>query len=1001
MNGGRAGAGKGLGREQCVFASCRCLMKKAAGRAAAVVRSASARPLPLSDRGRRRAGARCAATFLALCLFLAALPAAAFLPGRALTAEAAAELRSAGLAGVPAPRAFRLPELEAGRAHEFNLLVLLVEFADVRAGAGRQSPADVHRLLFGDGGNTPTLADYYRSNSGGRFELRGQVTRWVRVDSTMAYYAGDAGGLSTAAYPRNARRLVEEALEKVAGTIDAAQFDNNGDGLVDGVLVIHAGQGVDESVPLGTGDNRRRILAHQFRTTREVPLGGAAAFDYAIADEQLRLGVVAHEFGHLLGLVDLYDTAPFNGSNGPFGVGDWSLMGTGALLNGGRNPCNLDAWSRHELGFTHVLRLDATDGGVPVTLTRAADTVLRAWGAGGESEYFLLEPRPRTGFDAWLPGEGVVIYHVDESVPANSAGRYKVRVIQADGRNDLGRIGGNRGDQSDPYPSLFPRNEEFSPTSDPSSRSNSGTDSRVRIENIRPGGGGWTMDVTVGAVARPVITGIAVRETEGNLDGYFTAGERGAIDVTVRNLGRTLSSDNLALVLSPKSNFVTMERGVLPIGPIGKDEERNFTGAFLFRVEDASPPPAAWFNSIFAFSECPLCPTIVAEDSLLVSLGAEEGLSADFSAPAAGWSTESLSAFTFTAWTLTDSRFRSAPSSFFIGSATQAPYEFRLDAVLTSPPFRIPSGGQLVFHHALEAESLSTGRAWDGGLIEIALDGGGWTDLVPEGGYPFRVEQGGGNVLFGRGVYSGNTRGFRREAIDLARWAGRSARIRFRFASDAFSAPVAEQKQGGWAIDDVAVETAPSRVTIEATVPEGDRVQLSLVIDGERNGLTLEVLRRTDAPDSRAVPLRVFTGGSAVFQLADEPPPGRYVYEARLVTEDGAGLTFRSQVVTVIGAGAAPRLERPYPAPYDPSGPPLTIEYVLPRGAEGRAYELDIVDVQGRLVARLAGGTAVPGSFRTRWIGASSSGGLRGGVYWARLKIEGYGDRSRRIVVTP
>jgi M6 family metalloprotease-like protein len=234
-----------------------------------------------------------------------------------------------------------------------------------------------------------------------------------------------------AAYPHNSQRLVEEIVGKLGPATTGVCYDNNGDGLVDGVLIVAAGDGADETAPLDLPANRARLLAHQFHTTMEVAVSGARVFDYAIVAANARLGVVAHEVGHLFGLIDLYQAGGFAGPNGPFGLGDWSLMATGALLDGGHAPCHLDAWSKARLGFTHPTRLD-TPGAGTFRLPAASDSaaVMRLWGCRVKTSLSGRGPlparfrrRPAGGRPARLPRDRV---GADEPSPA----RYRVALVQ-------------------------------------------------------------------------------------------------------------------------------------------------------------------------------------------------------------------------------------------------------------------------------------------------------------------------------------------------------------------------------------------------------------------------------------------------------------------------------------------------------------------------------------------------------------------------------------------
>lgn len=112
------------------------------------------------------------------------------------------------------------------------------------------------------------------------------------------------------------------------------------------------------------------------------------------------------------------------------------------------------------------------------------------------SEYFLVENRQQNQYDRFLPGSGLLVYHVDESIPDNTNEVHpRVRLVQADALDDLDRAV-NRGDDGDPFPGSS-GNSRFDFNTQPSSRSYSGRDSCVSISDISPSGMSMTARVEV------------------------------------------------------------------------------------------------------------------------------------------------------------------------------------------------------------------------------------------------------------------------------------------------------------------------------------------------------------------------------------------------------------------------------------------------------------------------------------------------------------------------
>ncbi len=109
---------------------------------------------------------------------------------------------------------------------------------------------------------------------------------------------------------------------------------------------------------------------------------------------------------------------------------------------------------------------------------------ITAWTRGKTgTEYFLLENRQQSGFDAYLPADGLLIWHVDDTQHNNDhPGSYWVALVQADGRNDL-EFGRNQGDANDPYPGGT-NNQRFDATSNPSSVDHLGNPTTVAVTKI-------------------------------------------------------------------------------------------------------------------------------------------------------------------------------------------------------------------------------------------------------------------------------------------------------------------------------------------------------------------------------------------------------------------------------------------------------------------------------------------------------------------------------------
>jgi hypothetical protein len=209
------------------------------------------------------------------------------------------------------------------------------------------------------------------------------------------------------------------------------------------------------------------------------------------------MGIIAHEFGHSLNLPDLYDT-----SGSSSGIGVWGIMGSGTWNTSGTllgdSPAYQDAWSKWYEGWITPVQLRGLAPGQPIPQVETNPTVFQLldnpngvdWkfnAHSGTGEYFLVENRQLTGFDAGLPACGLLIWHIDEDVPFdNSANagspRRLVYLMQADGSDSLGN-GKNNGDTGDPFPGSR-RNRNFNGSTNPNSSFYDGSLSSVNVTNI-------------------------------------------------------------------------------------------------------------------------------------------------------------------------------------------------------------------------------------------------------------------------------------------------------------------------------------------------------------------------------------------------------------------------------------------------------------------------------------------------------------------------------------
>lgn len=392
-----------------------------------------------------------------------------------------------------------------GPAGTWQALALLVQFTDNAASTGATY---FDTLLFSTG--TGTLKDYYDEVSYGILDIvtvnLPSTIGWMTMPQTYNYYVNGNYGLGS--YPQNAQRLAEDAVLTADPVVDYSQYDNDGDGWVDTVFIVHAGPGAEFTGSVND------IWSHSWSTASDPFVDGVTVNNYTMEPEywispgDMTMGVYAHELGHAFGLPDLYDV-----DYSSAGVGDWSLM-AGGSWNGfnGNSPAWLDAWCRAQLGWVTPTNVTANTPGATIPSAETSQTVYRLWTDGTVgSEYFLVENRQLTGYDAALPGDGVMIWHVDEDKSGNTdecdqlnnwncgTNHFLVALEQADGNWDLEDYA-NQGDGGDPYPGASSNhNFDFGTIPNSSSYWHS-ADTCVGVNAISNSGATMTADLNVSCV---------------------------------------------------------------------------------------------------------------------------------------------------------------------------------------------------------------------------------------------------------------------------------------------------------------------------------------------------------------------------------------------------------------------------------------------------------------------------------------------------------------------
>ncbi|MCP4482545.1 MAG: M6 family metalloprotease domain-containing protein [bacterium] len=288
--------------------------------------------------------------------------------------------------------------------------------------------------------NTKSLADYFKENSGNQFFIINNINDGeqfiLNLPGNFKNYEGSIGAMI-------AGTLCPFLDEKIT---DFSRFDANDDNIVDALIVIHSANAVElnpfSNNALQSHKNNVILGANNYYPTSD----GFQIIDYIILSQNSPLGTFCHEFGHILGLPDLYNT-----KTGQPTCSKWALMDAGGWGGyKGDTPTHLSAWSKEYLGWSTVKTVSDNANNLQIFPTENIDnndTTFEAFRFEVENfdEYYLLEYRDETiGRYSPLPGSGYLFWHIAKNtieayldnnlVNANNDNR-GLDLIEADGQD--------------------------------------------------------------------------------------------------------------------------------------------------------------------------------------------------------------------------------------------------------------------------------------------------------------------------------------------------------------------------------------------------------------------------------------------------------------------------------------------------------------------------------------------------------------------------------------
>lgn len=302
----------------------------------------------------------------------------------------------------------RFPAMGAQRS-----IVILVEYKDVS-----MTLDDAHdyfyRMLnetgFSDYGGTGSAKEYFEFNSNGNFICDFDVYGPVTLSQNRSYY----GGNNYSGDDRHPEMMVVEACQALDDEVDFSEYDRDGDGYVDNVFIFYAGRGEASGGSSDTVWPHSWTLASAGVSTSDRTFDNVTVDRYACSNEYESgrpdgVGTFIHEFSHVLGLPDLYATS----YTSAFTPGEWSALDYGPYNNNGCTPPNYGAFERAALGWMEPIRIQsAMNATLPPIDENIAGII---YNDSDPDEYFLFENRQQTGWDKYIPGHGMLVWHVDYS----------------------------------------------------------------------------------------------------------------------------------------------------------------------------------------------------------------------------------------------------------------------------------------------------------------------------------------------------------------------------------------------------------------------------------------------------------------------------------------------------------------------------------------------------------------------------------------------------------
>lgn len=324
-----------------------------------------------------------------------------------------------------------------------RVLILLVEYSDVKfktANSQSYFSSMLNEKGFSKNGATGSALDWFTDASAGHFTPQFDVYGPVTLPNNRAYYgANDFYGSDARAY-----EMVIDACNALDSSINFKDYDNNNDGMLDNVYLFYAGEGEADS------EETNAVWPHQWDLSGAgltITLDGVTIDHYGCSNEwdinynrAVGIGTFVHEFSHVLGLPDLYHTKSNSAYYTPC---EWSVMDYGSYNDEGRTPPTYSIFERNAYGWAEIEILEKEPKSVELEHILTSNRGYLIPVPGKTTEFFLLENRQLRGWDAYIPGHGMLIWHIDyntyqwgnNTVNNNKSHQY-VDIVEANNNSD-------------------------------------------------------------------------------------------------------------------------------------------------------------------------------------------------------------------------------------------------------------------------------------------------------------------------------------------------------------------------------------------------------------------------------------------------------------------------------------------------------------------------------------------------------------------------------------